>query len=82
MEILNLEWHPNCTTASRVMVILLNGWILPIGQSGQISYRICKLADSYPTEVERSVLNVSGRAPLEARHSEKDKGKTAIVLHQ
>ena len=41
-----------------------------------ISYRICKLADSYPTEVERSVLNVSGRAPLEARHSEKDMGKT------
>ena len=30
-EILNLEGHPNCITGSKVTVILLNGWILPIG---------------------------------------------------
>ena len=30
-EILNLEGHPNCITGSKVMAILLNGWILPIG---------------------------------------------------
>ena len=29
-EIINLEGHPNCITGSRVMAILLNGWILPI----------------------------------------------------
>ena len=31
-EILNLEEHQNCTTGSRVTVILLNGWILPISE--------------------------------------------------
>ena len=30
-EILNLEVDLNCITGSRVMAILLNGWILPIG---------------------------------------------------
>ena len=30
-EILNLEGHPNSITDSRVMAILLNGWILHIG---------------------------------------------------
>ena len=31
LEILNLKGHPNLITDSRVPVILLNGWILPIG---------------------------------------------------
>ena len=30
-EILNLKGHLNRTTGSRVMAILLTGWILPIG---------------------------------------------------
>ena len=30
-EILNLEGHSNRITGSKVAVILLNGWILPIG---------------------------------------------------
>ena len=30
-EILNPEGHPNRITGSNVTVILLNGWILPIG---------------------------------------------------
>ena len=28
-ETLNLEGHPNRITGSRVMAILLNGWLLP-----------------------------------------------------
>ena len=31
LEILNLKMHPNRITCSKVMGILLNGWILPIG---------------------------------------------------
>ena len=31
LEILNPEGHPNRMTNSKVMAILLNGWILPIG---------------------------------------------------
>ena len=30
-EILNLEGHLNCITGSKVIAILLNWWILPIG---------------------------------------------------
>ena len=30
-EILNLEEHPNCIFGAKVMMILLNGWIFPIG---------------------------------------------------
>ena len=30
-EIVNPEEHPNCITGSKVMAILLNGWILPFG---------------------------------------------------
>ena len=41
-EILNLEGHQNCITGSRVTAILLNGWIFPIGQSGEASrWRVC-----------------------------------------
>ena len=36
-EILNLKGHQNCTTGSRVTVILLNAWIFPIGQTGGAS---------------------------------------------
>ena len=35
-EILNLEGHPNCNTGSRVMAILLNGWILPVGGASAV----------------------------------------------
>ena len=32
----------NCITGSRVTAILLNGWIFPIGQSGEASWwRVC-----------------------------------------
>ena len=35
-EILNPEWHLNCITGSKVTVILLNGWILPIGGASAV----------------------------------------------
>ena len=38
-EILNLEGHPNRIAGSKVTVILLNGWILPIG--GASLGRVC-----------------------------------------
>ena len=39
---LNLEGHQNRITGSRVTAILLNGWIFPIGQSGEASrWRVC-----------------------------------------
>ena len=38
-EILNFEGHPNCITGSKVMAILLNRWILPIG--GVALGRVC-----------------------------------------
>ena len=41
-EILNLKGHQKCITGSRVKAILLNGWIFPIGQSGEASlWRVC-----------------------------------------
>ena len=41
-EIHNLGGHPNRTTGSRGTAILLNAWILPIGQSGGASrWRVC-----------------------------------------
>ena len=39
MGILNLEGHSNCITGSKVLAILLNGWILPFG--GVASGRVC-----------------------------------------
>jgi hypothetical protein len=38
-EILNLEGHQNRITGSRVTAILLNGWILPVGEVA--SGRVC-----------------------------------------
>ena len=35
-EILNLEGHLNCITGSKVTAILLNGWILPIGEASAV----------------------------------------------
>ena len=35
-KILNLEGHPNPITGSKVMVIVLNGWILPIGGASAV----------------------------------------------
>ena len=35
-EILNLEGHLNRITGSKVTVILLNGWILPIGGASSV----------------------------------------------
>ena len=36
-EILNLNGHPNCITDSKVMAILLNGLILPIGAASAVN---------------------------------------------
>ena len=42
LEILSREGHQNRITGSRVTAILLNGWILTIGQSGEASrWRVC-----------------------------------------
>ena len=42
LEIHNLEGHQTPMTGSRVTAILLNGWIIPIGQSGEASWwRVC-----------------------------------------
>ena len=35
-EIPNLEGHPNCVTGSKVMAIVLNWWILPIGAASAV----------------------------------------------
>ena len=41
-ENLSLEGHKNCKTGSRVTAVLLNGWIFPIGQSGEATrWRVC-----------------------------------------
>ena len=54
-EILNPEGHPNCFTGTKVAVILLNGWILPIG--GASSGRVCacslrsRLVSSYKLKI-------------------------------
>ena len=41
-QILNLEGHSNHITGSKVMAILLNGWILPVG--GVASGSVCASA--------------------------------------
>ena len=42
LEILTIEGHLNYITGLRVTAILLNGWIFPIGQSGEASQcRVC-----------------------------------------
>ena len=38
LEILNLEGHQYRITVSRVTAILMNGWIFPIGKSGEASW--------------------------------------------
>ena len=41
-EILNPKGHQNCIIGSAVTMILLNGLIFPIGQSGEASHwRVC-----------------------------------------
>ena len=35
-EVLNRKVHPNCITGSKVTVILLNRWILPIGGASAV----------------------------------------------
>ena len=53
LEILNPEGHPNRMTNSKVTAILLNGWIFPIGQSGEASrWRVC-----YQRGLPRLVFN-------------------------
>ena len=42
-KILNLEGHLNRITGSKVTVILLNGWILPIGGVALGSVCACSL---------------------------------------
>ena len=34
--IINVEGHLNCNTGSRVMAILLNWWILPLGRASAV----------------------------------------------
>ena len=46
--ILNLEGHPNRITGSKVMVSLLNEWILPIGGDVQ---QACSLQYSSKTMI-------------------------------
>ena len=42
LENQNFEGHQNRITGSGVTAILLNGWIFPIGQSGEASrWRVC-----------------------------------------
>ena len=42
LQVLNLKGHQKWITGSRVAAILLNGWIFPIGQSGEASrWRVC-----------------------------------------
>ena len=36
LEILNLKGYPNRIFGSRVTAILLNGWILPIGEASAV----------------------------------------------
>ena len=36
LNILNLKGHSNCITGSRLKVILLNEWILPIGGASAV----------------------------------------------
>ena len=48
LENLNLKRHQNRITGSRVVAILLNGWIFSIGQIGEASrWRVC-YQRSYP----------------------------------
>ena len=47
-EIPNLEGHPNCITGSRVTAILLNEWIVPIGQSGEACRWRAVINGAYP----------------------------------
>ena len=42
-EILNLEGHQNCCIGSKVMAILLNGWILTTGGVGSVRVCACSL---------------------------------------
>ena len=42
LEILNIAGHQNCITGSRVTTILLNGWILPIGEVASV-WRLLKM---------------------------------------
>ena len=53
-EILNLEGHPNRTAGSKVMAILLNVWILPIGVVA--SSRVC----AQPAKLDSKYLNNMG----------------------
>ena len=58
-EILNLEGHQNCWTGSKVMAILLNGWILPPG--GASSGRVC--ADSLRSSSVSQNTNIRAYKP-------------------
>ena len=43
LEILNPEGHPNRITVLKVMAILLNGWILPLGGAALETVWACSL---------------------------------------
>ena len=43
LRILNLEGNQNCSTGVRVMAILLNGWVLPVGGVSLGRVGVCSL---------------------------------------
>ena len=47
-EIFNRKGHPNCITGSKVTVIWLNGWILPIGGASAVKgLRLPKISKNF-----------------------------------
>ena len=43
LEILKLKWHQNCIIGFKVVAILLNGWVLPIGGVASVKVGACSL---------------------------------------
>ena len=46
-SILYIKGHPNSITGSRVAAILLNGWILPIGEASAVGSAINWTVQNY-----------------------------------
>ena len=78
-EILNLEGHPNCITGSKVTVILLNAWILPVGgaASGRVCAQPAKQACFGTLEVQRRVTIFMARM-LEIREDLLEKSSLPV----
>ena len=54
---LNPEGHKNRITGSKVMAILLNGWILPIGGASSGRFSACSLRSRLVYERTKTVCN-------------------------